>query len=228
MALSQQLHRDMSAWETHICLGTLDKRIEIMKKHIIEELKCCGEKLESYFQDMAYMEFVIENDKLYLLSARVGKRTDLANIKIVLNMFCEGKIEIHDVFKKIPHRQVETFLDTVALKDVSKLVLIGEGVAACGGAASAKVCYSLSEAKKFVSNQEEFILCRNEVSPDLMDIIECKYCKGVITARGGMTSHAAVACRKIHKPCVSGFGDFYKLSKMVEAYDNKLDRKSVV
>lgn len=193
-----------------------------MKKHIIEELKCCGEILESYFRDMADIEFTIENDKLYVLSARVGKRTDLANIKIVFNMFCEGKIDIHDVFKKIPHRQVERFLDTVVLKDVSKLALIGEGVPACGGVASAKVCYSFSEAKKFVSNQEEFILCRIEVSPDLMDIIECKYCKGVITARGGMTSHAAVACRKIHKPCVSGFGDFYKLSKMVEAYDNKL------
>lgn len=183
-----------------------------MEKHIIEELKQCGEMLESHFHDMMDIEFTVENEKLYILSARIGKRTDLANIKIVLNMFCEGKIDIHDVFKKIPYQQVGRFLDTERLKDESNLLLIGEGLPACIGVASAKVCCSEIEAKEFIKNQEEFILCQIELSPDLVEVIKSEYCKGVITARGGMTSHAAVICRRIHKPCVSGFGDFSIIS----------------
>ena len=193
-----------------------------MEKHIIEELKQCGEMLESHFHDMMDIEFTVENEKLYILSARIGKRTDLANIKIVLNMFCEGKIDIHDVFKKIPYQQVGRFLDTERLKDESNLLLIGEGLPACIGVASAKVCCSEIEAKEFIKNQEEFILCQIELSPDLVEVIKSEYCKGVITARGGMTSHAAVICRRIHKPCVSGFGDFYRLKRKVQLYDNEL------
>lgn len=193
-----------------------------MVDHITKELEYYSRILESHFHDMMDIEFTVENNKLYILSSRVGKRSDFANLIIVMNLFCECKISVHDVFRKLSYQQIVTFLDTEYLINAHELKFLMQGSVANSGVASATICYSVSEAKNFLKRQEEFILCQEEIFSDVTEIVSSKYCKGVITARGGMTSHAAVLCRRIHKPCVCGVGDFRQVKNIVEHCDSSI------
>lgn len=193
-----------------------------MDEYLIDKLEYYAQILEEHFHDMMDIEFTVEKGKIYILSASVARRSALANLKIVMGMFCEGKMSVEDVLKKIPYKQVEDFLDVENLINTDELELIGRGLAASGGIGSATVCFWKDEAEYLIDRKEEFVLCQIELSPDTVDVIQSKYCQAVITARGGMTSHAAVACRGMHRPCVSGFGDFYNMKELIHAYNNQI------
>lgn len=189
-----------------------------MNEYIIEELQKYVTELETNFHDMVEIEFTVENKKLYLLSSRVGKRNDLANLKIVISMFCEGKMDIEDVINKLRYQQLESILHTGLLVNASELKRLGSGLAASGGVGSATVCFSKDEAINQIAAREKFIYCRFEVSPEDIEVMCSKYCQGVMTSRGGMTSHAAVICRGMRLPCVVGFGDYNEMLSLLLAY----------
>lgn len=193
-----------------------------MEEHIIKELEYYGQMIENHFHDMADIEFTVENGKLYILSARVGKRTALANLRIVISMFCEGKMSVSDVFQKLPYQQVVSFLDAEVIANEHELKRIAKGLPVSGGVASASVCYTALEAENFIEQKEEFIFSQIELSPEVIHIVNSKYCRGIITARGGMTSHAAVVCRGIHKPCIAGIGDFNEIRDLANLYNNEI------
>lgn len=103
-----------------------------------------------------------------------------------------------------------------------ELELLGEGLPVSGGGGAATICFSSNEAELLIGEKEHFIFCQIEISLETMEFVCSKYCKGVITARGGMTSHAAVVCRGINKPCVTGFGDFSKMEGIIGEWDNQV------
>lgn len=193
-----------------------------MDKQIFDKLKRYAQILEEHFHDMMDVEFTVENGKMYILSARIGKRSKLANLKIVMSMFCEGKMSVEDVVKKIPHQQIEDLLDEEQVIITEELELLGEGLPVSRGVGAATICFSSNEAERLIGEKEHFIFGQIEISPETMEFVCSKYCKGVITARGGMTSHAAVVCRGINKPCVTGFGDFSKMEGIIGAWDNQV------
>lgn len=193
-----------------------------MNKSIFTELEHYGEILEKYFHDMVDVEFTVENGKLYILSAGVGNRMKLANLKIVMSMFCEGKMSVEDVIKKIPYQQIEDLLDEERLVNTNELELLGKGLPASGGIGAGVICFSINEANDFVKKREPFILCQTELSTEMLAFVSSKYCKGVIAVRGGLTSHAGVACRGFNKPCVAGVGDFDTIRDTVRESDNSV------
>ena len=193
-----------------------------MNKSIFTELEHYGEILEKHFHDMMDVEFTVENGKLYILSARIGKRSKLANLKIVMSMFCEGKMSVEDVIKKIPYQQIEDLLDEEKLVNADELEFLGKGLPVSGGVGTATICFSIDEAEYLIRKKEQFIFCQMELSTETIELVSSKYCRGVITARGGMTSHAAVVCRGINKPCVAGFGDFNKMGDAIHASGNSV------
>lgn len=191
-----------------------------MNKLIFTELEHYSEILEKHFHDMMNVEFTIENGKVYILSARIGKRLELANLKIVMSMFCEGKMSIEDVIKKIPYQHIEDILDEGRLVNADELEFLGKGLPVSRGVGTAAICFSIDEAEYLIKKEEPFIFCQIELSPETIGFVSSKYCRGVITARGGMTSHAAVVCRGINKPCVAGFGNFNKIGDAIHATSN--------
>lgn len=128
-----------------------------MKDYFTDELKRYGQMLESLFHDMVDFEFTIENEKLYILGARAGKRTIQANLKIVISMFCEGKMSVEDVFQKLPYYQIVEILDAYSLSNLQGLELLSRGLPASNGVVAAKVCFSSSDAWSFINRQESFI-----------------------------------------------------------------------
>ncbi len=193
-----------------------------MDKRIFEELKYYTKILEEHFHDMVDIDFTVENGKMYILSARIGRRSKLANLKIVMSMFCEGKMTVEDVIKKISYKQIEDLLYEEKLVNANELELLGNGLPVSGGVGAATICFSVDEAEHLIREKEQFIFCQIELSPEMMGIICSKYCKGVITARGGLTSHAAVICRGINKLCLTGFGDFSKMKDVIHAWGNQV------
>lgn len=193
-----------------------------MDKRIFEELKYYTKILEEHFHDMVDIDFTVENGKMYILSARIGRRSKLANLKIVMSMFCEGKMTVEDVIKKISYKQIEDLLYEEKLVNANELELLGNGSPVSGGVGAATICFSVDEAEHLIREKEQFIFCQIELSPEMMGIICSKYCKGVITARGGLTSHAAVICRGINKLCLTGFGDFSKMKDVIHAWGNQV------
>ena len=193
-----------------------------MKKIILTELEHYGEILEEHFHDMVDIEFTVENDKLYILSACFGNRLALANLKIVMSMFCEGKMSVQDVITKIPYQQVESLMDEEKLVNTNKLELLGTGMAASAGVGVGEICFFSDEAGKLIENNEQFIFCQEEISLEMVEIVKSKYCKGVITARGGITSHAAVICRELKKPCVIGISNFNKIIDIIPTFGNRI------
>ncbi len=188
-----------------------------MDEQLKDECIYYGEKLEEYFHDMVDFEFTIEKGKLFVLNARRGRRTKIANIKIVLSLFCEGKISVEDVFRKIPYQQIVELIDERELINADELCLLGQGVPASGGVETARVCWSSCKINTFINKRIPYILFINELQPGMEEEIQSKYCKGIIAARGGMTSHAAVFCRGIRRTCVTGINS----SGMIESVFNE-------
>ena len=171
---------------------------------VFKELKSIFVKLEKHYRDMQDIEFTVENNKLWMLQTRNGKRTAKAAIKIAVDMVKEKLISKKEAILRIDPNTLDTLLHPTLDEKVNKQV-IAKGLPASPGAASGKVVFSADEAEKMNNQKEDAILVRVETSPE--DIHGMHAAKGILTARGGMTSHAAVVARGMGRPCVSGSGE---------------------
>ena len=173
-----------------------------------ETLIGIAQKLESHFHDMQDIEFTIERGKLYMLQTRNGKRTMQAALQIAVDMVDEGKIGRDDALLMIDAKQINTILhptfDEEALKQAAPVAV---GLPASPGAATGRVYFSADEVDQAVQDGQAVILVRTETSPE--DIQGMNKAKGILTARGGMTSHAAVVCRGMGRCCVAGCNDIF-------------------
>ena len=164
------------------------------------------EKLEKHYRDMQDMEFTVENGKLYMLQCRNGKRTAQAALKIACDLVDEGMRTEEEAVSMIDPRNLDTLLhpqfDAAALK---KAEPIGKGLGASPGAACGKIVFTAEDAEAWAGRGEKVVLVRLETSPE--DITGMKSAQGILTVRGGMTSHAAVVARGMGKCCVSGCGE---------------------
>ncbi len=162
--------------------------------------------LEDHYRDMQDMEFTVENEKLYMLQTRNGKRTAAAAIKIACDLIDEGMITEEEALMQIDAKSLDMLLhptfDPAALK---KAVPVGKGIAASPGAAAGTIVFTAEDAVVHGKNKEKVVLVRLETSPE--DIEGMKYSQGILTVRGGQTSHAAVVARGMGTCCVSGCGD---------------------
>ena len=162
--------------------------------------------LEDHYRDMQDMEFTVENGKLYMLQTRNGKRTAKAALKIACDLLDEGMIDEKKAVAMIDPRNLDTLLhpqfDVNALKAATP---IGKGLGASPGAACGKIVFSAEDAENWAARKEKVVLVRLETSPE--DITGMKVAQGILTVRGGMTSHAAVVARGMGSCCVSGCGD---------------------
>ena len=163
-------------------------------------------RLENHYRDMQDMEFTIENGKLYMLQTRNGKRTAAAALKIAVDLVKEGMITEKEAVLRVEPKQLDALLhpqfDTKALKAATP---IGKGLAASPCAACGKVVFPAEDAKEWVEKGEKVVLVRLETSPE--DIEGMNAAEGILTVRGGMTSHAAVVARGMGTCCVSGCGE---------------------
>jgi len=163
-------------------------------------------RLEKHYKDMQDMEFTIQDRKLYMLQTRNGKRTAAAALKVAVDLVDEGMISEKEAVLRVEPKQLDALLhpqfDAEALK---KAAVIGKGLAASPGAACGRVVFTAEEAKEWFDRGEKVILVRLETSPE--DIEGMQVAKGILTVRGGMTSHAAVVARGMGTCCVSGCGD---------------------
>ena len=174
-------------------------------------VKVC-DTLEKHYRDMQDMEFTVENGRLYMLQCRSGKRTAQAALKIACDLVDEGMIDEKRAVAMIEPRTLDTLLHPQFDADKLKAAKpIGKGLGASPGAACGKVVFSAEDAKAWNARKEKVVLVRLETSPE--DIEGMKAAQGILTVRGGMTSHAAVVARGMGKCCVSGCGEI----KMDEA-----------
>ena len=165
--------------------------------------------LEKHYRDMQDMEFTIEQGKLYMLQTRNGKRTAAAAIKIACDLIDEGMITEKEALMQIDAKSLDMLLhpqfDPKALKEADKNNVVGKGIAASPGAAAGTIVFTAEDAVKEGKAGKKVVLVRLETSPE--DIEGMKYSQGILTVRGGQTSHAAVVARGMGTCCVSGCGD---------------------
>ncbi len=184
---------------------TIDQLKEVMPE-AYEEFKNICNILEHHYHDMQDMEFTIENRKLFMLQTRNGKRTAAAALKIACDMVDEGLVDSDKALLMVEPKQLDSLLhpqfNSEALKKAS---VITRGLAASPGAACGQIVFSAEDAKKEHENGKKVVLVRLETSPE--DIEGMAVSEGVLTVRGGMTSHAAVVARGMGECCVSGCGD---------------------
>ena len=178
---------------------------KIMPEVYKEFTKICN-ILEKNYRDMQDMEFTIENKKLYMLQTRNGKRTAKAALKIACDLVSEGMRTEKEAVAMIDPRNLDTLLHPTFNADaVKKNPPIGKALAASPGAASGQIVFTAEDAKKWANDGKKVVLVRLETSPE--DIEGMKAAQGILTVRGGMTSHAAVVARGMGKCCVSGCSD---------------------
>ncbi len=182
------------------------EKMEDVLPQVYKQFKEICDTLENHYRDMQDMEFTIEDKKLYMLQTRNGKRTSRAAIKIALDLVEEGMISEQEALMQIDPKSLDSLLhpqfDTTALKNAKP---VAQALAASPGAACGKVVFTAEDAIARGKNNEKVILVRLETSPE--DIEGMHYAQGVLTVRGGMTSHAAVVARGMGTCCVSGCGD---------------------
>ena len=171
-----------------------------------EQFKDVCKRLEEHYRDMQDMEFTVEHGKLYMLQTRNGKRTAQAALKIACDLVDEGMRTEEEAVAMIDPRNLDTLLhpqfDSKALKEAAP---IGKALGASPGAACGKIVFTAEDAKEWAARKEKVVLVRLETSPE--DIEGMKAAQGILTVRGGRTSHAAVVARGMGKCCVSGCGD---------------------
>ncbi len=184
--------------------GAKENSMEEIMPKVFKELKNVFVKLEKHYRDMQDIEFTVENNKLWMLQTRNGKRTAKAAIKIAVDMVKEKLISKKEAILRIDPNTLDTLLHPTLDEKAEKKV-IAKGLPASPGAASGKVVFTADEAEKMNNQKEDTILVRVETSPE--DIHGMHAAKGILTARGGMTSHAAVVARGMGRPCVSGSGE---------------------
>lgn len=173
---------------------------------VYDEFAAIANRLEQHYRDMQDMEFTIEDGKLYMLQTRNGKRTAGAALKIAVDLVDEGMIDEEEAVLRVEPKQLDSLLhpqfDADAMK---KANVIGKGLAASPGAACGKVVFTAEDAKEWAARGEKIVLVRRETSPE--DIEGMEVAEGILTVRGGMTSHAAVVARGMGTCCVSGCGE---------------------
>ncbi|OUW63025.1 MAG: pyruvate, phosphate dikinase [Pelagibacteraceae bacterium TMED201] len=186
---------------------------------IYSELNKILKKLEKHYKDMQDVEFTVENNKLWILQTRAGKRTSKSAVKIAVDMVKEKLISKNEAVLRIDPNFLDTLLHPT-LDEKSSIKVIANGLPASPGAASGKVVFTSEEAERLNDMMQDTILVRLETSPE--DIQGMHAAKGILTARGGMTSHAAVVARGMGRPCVSGS------SEIDINYDKKIFKTSLV
>ena len=183
-------------------IATLEKDMPEVYKQFVE----VADRLEKHYKDMQDMEFTIEDGKLFMLQTRNGKRTAAAALKIAVDLVDEGMIDEKEAVMRVEPKQLDSLLhpqfDADALK---KAAPIGKGLPASPGAACGRVVFTAADAKEWADRGEKVILARLETSPE--DIEGMDVSQGILTVRGGMTSHAAVVARGMGTCCVSGCGE---------------------
>jgi pyruvate,orthophosphate dikinase len=182
-------------------LGSTLPSMEETMPDVFAELVKIYKKLELHYRDMQDIEFTVQNKKLWMLQTRNGKRTAAAAVKIAVDMVNEKLIDKKDALKRIDPASLDQLLHPT-LDPKAKVKVIAKGLPASPGAASGIVVFSSQDAEKKSENGEKVILVRIETSPE--DIKGMHVSQGILTARGGMTSHAAVVARGMGTPCVSG------------------------
>lgn len=184
---------------------TIDQLAEVMPECYEQFVKICN-TLETHYRDMQDMEFTIEDRKLYMLQTRNGKRTAVAGLKIACDLVDEGMISEKEAVAMIDPRSLDSLLhpqfDAAALKKATPLAT---ALAASPGAACGRIVFTADDAKEWASKGEKVVLVRLETSPE--DIEGMVASQGILTVRGGMTSHAAVVARGMGTCCVSGCGE---------------------
>ncbi len=168
---------------------------------IYEELVGIYKVLEKHYKEMQDMEFTIQDGVLYMLQTRSGKRTAAAAIKIAVDMVNEGLLSKQEALLRVPATQVDQIFHPM-IDPKAKVEVLGKGLGASPGAAFGKVVFTPEMAQQMADKKEKVILVRMETSPE--DIHGMSVSQGILTAKGGMTSHAAVVARAMGKPCVSG------------------------
>jgi len=181
--------------------ATKEKSMEESMPRIFRQLKKILKILEKHYRDMQDVEFTVENNKLWMLQTRSGKRTAKSAVKIAVDMVKSKLISKKEAVLRIDPASLDTLLHPT-LDEKSKINVIGKGLPASPGAASGKVVFTSDEAERLNSMMQDTILVRIETSPE--DIHGMHAAKGILTSRGGMTSHAAVIARGMGRPCVSG------------------------
>ncbi len=171
------------------------------------DFKIYANKLEKYFRDMQDLEFTIEHGKLFILQTRNGKRTAQAALKVAVDLVSEGMISEEEAVMRVEPKQLDQLLHpNFNHEKLKQAKVIAKGLAASPGAATGKVVFTAEEAvKKSEEGEKELVLVRLETSPE--DIEGMNVCKGILTVRGGMTSHAAVVARGMGTCCVAGCGE---------------------
>ncbi len=181
--------------------------LETLKRdlpNLYAELFRMQQTLEMHYRDMQDLEFTIEEGKLWMLQTRTGKRTPKAAVKIAVDMVEEGLIKEREALKRIDPDQMDYFLHPMIDPNAERTIL-AKGLPASPGAATGRVVFSADDAEAWANRGEEVILVRRETTPE--DIHGMKAARGLLTALGGMTSHAAVVARGMGKCCIAGCGD---------------------
>ncbi len=184
---------------------TIDQLAEVMPE-AYEQFVDIAQKLEYHYRDMQDMEFTIEDKKLYMLQTRNGKRTAAAALKIACDLVDEGMISEEEAVCMIDPKSLDSLLHpTFPKEELDRVAPIGHGLAASPGAAAGQVVFTADDVVEWVEKGHKVILVRLETSPE--DIEGMHFARGILTVRGGMTSHAAVVARGMGTCCVSGCGD---------------------
>ena len=178
-----------------------EKSMEETMPKIFKQLKKILKILEKHYKDMQDVEFTVENNKLWILQTRSGKRTAKSAVKIAIDMVKEKLISKKEAILRINPDSLDSLLHPT-LDETSEINIIAKGLPASPGAASGKVVFESNEAERLNATMQDTILVRIETSPE--DIKGMHAAKGILTSRGGMTSHAAVVARGMGRPCVSG------------------------
>jgi pyruvate,orthophosphate dikinase len=206
-------------------MGDRQPSMEEALPEVFVQFKQAVEKLEKHYRDMQDIEFTVEQGRLYMLQTRNGKRTAKAALKVAVDLASEGLITKEEAVMRVEPPSLDQLLhptiDPASLRDV-----VAVGLPASPGAATGKVVFTAEEAERLGGAGEAVILVREETSPE--DIRGMDAARGVVTARGGMTSHAAVVARGMGRPCVSGAGEihidlkageFHARGKTIRAHD---------
>jgi pyruvate,orthophosphate dikinase len=185
-------------------MGERAPSMEEAMPEVFAEFKAVVERLERHYRDMQDVEFTVENGRLFMLQTRSGKRTAKAALRTAVEMAGEGLITEQEAVARVDPASLDQLLHPTLDPDAERTV-VAVGLPASPGAASGKVVFTADEAERLGQAGEAVILVRQETSPE--DIHGMHAARGIITARGGMTSHAAVVARGMGRPCVSGAGE---------------------
>lgn len=179
--------------------------LEEVMPEVYKELSLTEQKLEDHYTDMQDLEFTIQDNKLWLLQTRNGKRTGAAMVKIAMDLLKQAKISTKEALMRIDPNRLDELLHPVFDEEaIAKAKIIAKGLPASPGAATGQIVFHADEAEEWAAKDKKIVLVRIETSPE--DLKGMNVAEGILTARGGMTSHAAVVARGMGKCCVSGAG----------------------